>query len=93
MKNNGKRRKKIEKKIIKKDDEEKIIKKQSKLTFNGIQKFYTNYDRYTYKHNNVPQDNPSHLELAVLTFSKLFLYETFYNKFQPRFGGKNTQLP
>ena len=35
--------------IIKKDNIKKIIKQQSKLTFNGIQKCYENYDSYTFK--------------------------------------------
>ena len=35
--------------LIKKDDIKKIIKQQSKLTFNGIQKSYENYDSYTFK--------------------------------------------
>ena len=35
--------------LIKKDDTKKIIKKQSDLTFNGIQKSYENYDSYTFK--------------------------------------------
>ena len=35
--------------LIKKDDIRKIIQQQSKLTFNGIQKSYENYDSYTFK--------------------------------------------
>ena len=35
--------------LIKKGDIKKIIKQQSKLTFNGIQKSYENYDSYTFK--------------------------------------------
>ena len=35
--------------IIKKCDIKKIIKKQSMLTFSGIQKSYENYDSYTFK--------------------------------------------
>ena len=36
----------IKAELIKKDDNERIIKQQSKLTFNGIQSIYTNYDSY-----------------------------------------------
>ena len=39
----------LELKLMKKDDIKDIIKKQSKLTFNGIQKSYENYYSYTYK--------------------------------------------
>ena len=35
--------------LIKKDNIKKIITQQSKLTFNGIQKSYENYDSYTFK--------------------------------------------
>ena len=35
--------------LIKKDNFKKIIDQQSKLTFNGIQKSYENYDSYTFK--------------------------------------------
>ena len=35
--------------LIKKGDIKNIIKHQSKLTFNGIQKSYENYDSYTFK--------------------------------------------
>ena len=35
--------------LIKKGDIKKIIKQQSKLTFNAIQKSYENYDSYTLK--------------------------------------------
>ena len=35
--------------LIKKSDIKKIIKHQSKLTFNGIQKSYENYYSFTFK--------------------------------------------
>ena len=35
--------------LIKKGDIKKIVKQQSKLTFNGIQKSYENYYSFTYK--------------------------------------------
>ena len=35
--------------LIKKDDIKKIIKQQTKLTFDGIQKSYEIYDSYTFK--------------------------------------------
>ena len=35
--------------IIEKDDIKKFIEQQSKLSFNGIQKSYENYDSYTFK--------------------------------------------
>ena len=40
------------------EDENFMIKKQSKLTFNGFHKTYPNYDSYTFKQNEVPKDKP-----------------------------------
>ena len=42
-------RNRLELELIKKDNIKKIIYQQSKLTFNGIQKSYENYDSYTFK--------------------------------------------
>ena len=51
--------------IIKKDDNEKIIEQQSKITFSGINKSYTNYDRHTFKQNEVRMGTPIYLELLL----------------------------
>ena len=61
---NVRNRTKVE--FIKKDDTDKIIKQQSKLTFNGIQKSYENYDSYTFKQNEVLMDKPIYLGFNVL---------------------------
>ena len=42
-------RNRLELELIKKDDIKNIIKRQAKLTFNGIHKSYENYDSYTFK--------------------------------------------
>ena len=42
-------RNRLELELMKKDDIKDIIKQQSKLTFNGIQKSYENFYSYTYK--------------------------------------------
>ena len=61
----------------KKDDNDKIIKQQSKLTFNGIHKSYTNYDSYTFKRNEMLMDKKINLGFAILGMSKLIMYETY----------------
>ena len=78
--------------LIKKDDIKKIIKQQSKLTFNGIQKSYENYDSYIFKKNEVVMDKAIYVGFAILELSKLHMYETYYDTLQPYFGQENLQL-
>ena len=82
----------LKKKFVKKDDHREIIKQQSKLTFNGIQKSYENCDSYTFKQKEVLMDKPIYLGFAVLELSKLLMYETSYDIIQPYFGQENIQL-
>ena len=72
--------------FIKKDKTDKIIKQRSKLTFNGIQKSYENYDSYIFKQKEVLLDKPIYLGFSVLELSKFLMYETYYDKLQPNFG-------
>ena len=65
---------------FRKDDKRKIIEQQSRLTFNGIHKFYTNYDSYIFKQNEVLMDKPIYFGFALLELSKIFLYETYFDK-------------
>ena len=78
--------------LIKKDNIKKIIDQQSKLTFNGIQKSYENYDSYTVKKNEVVMDKAIYVGFAILELSKLHMYETYYDTLQPYFGQENLQL-
>ena len=87
---NVRNRLKIE--FIRKDETDKILKRQSKLIFNGIHKSYENCDSYTFKQNEVLMDKPIYLGFAILELSKLLMYETYYDKLQPYFGQKNLQL-
>ena len=61
--------------LFKKGDIKKIIKQQSKLTFNGIQKSYENYDSYTFKKNEVVMDKAIYVGFAILALTKLHVYE------------------
>ena len=85
-------RNRLELELIKKDDIKKIITRQSKLTFNGIQKSYENYDSYTFKQNQVVMDKAIYVGFAILELSKLHMYETYYDTLQPYFGQENFQL-
>ena len=77
--------------IVKKDDYREIVKQQSKLTFNGIQKSYETCDSYTFKQNEVLMDKSIYLGFTVLELSKLHMYETYYVILQPYFGQKIIQ--
>ena len=79
-------------KPLKKDDYKKIIKQQSKLSFNGIDKSYENCDIFTFKQNEVLMDKPKYLGFSVLELTKLLVYETHYDNLQPYFGQENIQL-
>ena len=79
-------------KFVKKDDYREIIKRQSRLTFNGIHKTYENCDSYTFKQNEVLMDKPIYLGFSVLELSKLLMYETYFDKLQPFFGQENIHL-
>ena len=85
-------RKRLGLELIKKDDIKKIVKQQSKLTFNGIQKSYENYDSYTFNKNEVVMDKAIYVGFAILELSKLHMYETYYDTLQPYFGQENLQL-
>ena len=78
--------------LNKKGDIQKIIKKQSKLTFNGIQESHENFDSYTLKKNEVVMDKAIYVGFAILEVSNLHMYETYYDTLQPYFGQESLQL-
>ena len=78
--------------FFKKAEYKKIIKYQTKLTFNGIQKTYENCDSFVFRRNEALMDKPIYLGFAVLELSKLHMYETYYDKLQPYFGEKNLHI-
>ena len=51
-------RKRVKIEFIKDDQIEKILKKQSKITFNGIHNSHLNYDSYAFKQIEVLKDKP-----------------------------------
>ena len=78
--------------LIKKVDIKRIIQQQSKLTFNGVQKSYENYDSYTFKKNEVVMDKTRYVGFAILEMSKLHMYETYYDTLKPYFSQENLQF-
>ena len=85
-------RNRLELEIIKKDNIKKIFIRQSKLTFNGIQKSYENYDCYTFKQNQVVMNKAIYVGFSILELSKLHMYETYYVTLQPYFGQEKLHL-
>ena len=77
--------------FIEKDKIDKFIKRQSKLTVNGIHESYENCDNYIFKRNDLLMDKPIYLGFAILELSKLNMYETYYDTLQPYFGKENIQ--
>ena len=73
----------------KNSENDKIIKQQSKWTFHGIHKTYTNYDSYIFKQNDVFLDKPIYVGFAILNLSRLHMCESYYDKLLPCFGEKN----
>ena len=65
-------RNRIKVKFIEKHENRKINKKHPKLTFNGIHKFYTNYDSYTFKQNEA-----IYMGFTALEMSNLLMHETY----------------
>ena len=85
-------RNRLELELIKKDIIKKIIKRLSKLTFNGIQKSYEIYDSYTFKQNQVVMDKAIYVGFSILELSKLHMYEDYYDTLQPYCGQEKLQV-
>ena len=66
-------------------DEEKIIKRQSKLSFEGIVDCYREFNMYKFKYNEITFKKPIYLGFSILELSKLLMYEFYYEKLVPLF--------
>ena len=66
-------------KFIKEDNDKKVTKQQSKLNFNRAHEFYTIYDSYPFRQNEILIDKPIKPGFAVLELSKLLMYETCFD--------------
>ena len=73
-----------------KKDFKQFVKKISIVTFNTNHQFYTNYNGYAFRQNEVPMDKPIHLGFAVSDLSNSKIYDKKYDKLQTNFGEKNS---
>ena len=79
-------RNRIKVEFVKNTDETKFLSYQSRLDFDGIHKSYQDCDSYTFKSNVIKMQKPIYLGFFILELSKIFLYETYYDKLQKYFG-------
>ena len=75
-------------KLLKNTDEVEILKKQTKLNFNGILTHYDGYCSYGFKTNALEMSKPIYLGATILELSKLLMYETFYDKLKIYYNNK-----
>ena len=65
------------------NDVDSILKRQSKLSFDGIVDCYDKFNIYKYKKNKITFKKPIYLGFSILELSKLLMYEYYYEKFLP----------
>ena len=63
-----------------------IIKRQSKLSFKGINMHYSTFSLYKFDEEKIVFDIPIYLGFSVLELSKLLMYEFYYHKLQPYYN-------
>jgi len=63
-----------------------LKKMASKPTFKAVKKFTENFVAVHKHRTQVKLDKPIYLGFCILELSKLLMYETFYNVFQPKFN-------
>ena len=66
--------------VISNYDIESIIKRQSKLSFDGLINCYDKFNIYKYKRNKLTFKKPIYLGFCILELSKLLMYEFYYDK-------------
>ena len=64
-------------------DTQKILKRQSKLSFDGIVDCYDTFNIYKFKKSRIKFNKPIYLGYSILELSKLLMYQFYYEKFQP----------
>ena len=67
-------------------DEESIIKRQSKLSFDGLIQSYDEFLVYKFKKSKITFKKPIYLGFTILELSKLLMYEFYYDKLKMYFN-------
>ena len=81
-------RERVNSEIIPHTKIEQILKRQSKLSFKGINMHYSTFSLYKNDKEKTVFDKPSYLGFSVLELSKLLRYEFYYHKLQPYYNNK-----
>ena len=69
--------------IIPRTNIDQIIKRQSKLSFKGINLHYSTFSLYKFDKEKTVFDKPFYVRFSILELSKLLMYEFYYHKLQP----------
>ena len=85
-------RKRLNLDFIEKSDIHKILNRQSKLSFDDKIAEYEKFNLYSFNKETIKFTKPVYVGFCVLELSKLLMYEWFYDKMQPNFGGDNLEL-
>ena len=65
---------------------DEIMKRQSKLSFKGINMHYSTFSLYKFDKEKTVFDKPIYLGFSVLELSRLLKYEFYYHKLQPYYN-------
>ena len=79
-------RERVNLEIIPHTNIDQIIKRQSKLSFKGINMHYSKLSLYKFDKEKTVFDKPIYLGFSVLELSKLVMYEFYYHKVQPYYN-------
>ena len=79
-------RERVNLEIIPHTNIDQVIKRQSKLSFKGINMHYSTFSLYKFDKEKTVFDKPIYLGFSVLELSKLLMYEFYYHKLQPYYN-------
>ena len=79
-------RERVNLEIIPHTNIDQTIKRQSKLSFKGINMHYSMFSLYKFDKEKTVFETPIYLGFSVLELSKLLMYEFYYHKLQPYYN-------